>query len=293
MGKFPFYWIDAFAEKKMGGNPCAVVLEADSLSAESMLSIAKEMNLSETAFVVRSKKADFGARYFTPQGELPFAGHPTIATAHALVQAGLIRSKRITLELPAGIIFIDIEQVREDASKVGMMQLAPTFLKIYEPEEVLPLFGLTFLDLIPGGKIQTVSTGSPILMIPLRNHEALKRANYVDTNGYKDLIARGDFLWPHHFSLGGVTSKATTFARSLAIPPNTLEDPFTGSATGCMAAYLWKYNMIQSPKFIAQQGHWMGRPGEAEVEVIGDPENITGIRVAGLAETIIVGQIQL
>ena len=85
--QFPFYWIDAFASKKLGGNPWAVVLGADSLSADEMQAFAKEMNLSETAFVVASRNADFAARYFTPTEELPFAGHPTIATIHALQQA--------------------------------------------------------------------------------------------------------------------------------------------------------------------------------------------------------------
>lgn len=297
MRKFPFYWIDAFASKKLSGNPCAVILNADHLSSDEMLSIAQEMNLSETAFVINSSKADFGARYFTPQEELPFAGHPTIAVAHALIQANMIESttlkKTITLELPAGVISIDVHPLKEGSSRIEMKQLSPKFLQTYRPSEVLPIFGLTEDDLLPNALIQTVSTGSPILMIPLKNHDALKRASYSDIDAYSTLKAQGDFLWPHHFTLSGVTGNGQTFARSLATPPNTFEDPFTGSATGCMAAYLWKYNLISSPKFTAQQGHWIGRPGEAEIEVLGNPENIQGILVAGLAETIITGHLQL
>lgn len=297
MRKFPFYWVDAFASKKLGGNPCAVVLNADSLTAEEMLSVAREMNLSETAFVVSSDKADFGARYFTPQEELPFAGHPTIATIHALLHAGFIKltesKKTVSLELPAGVISIEIQSFQEGSSRIQMKQLAPKFLKNYKPNDILPIFGLSEDDLLPNALIQTVSTGSPVLMIPLKNHDALRRAQYVDFNAYSKLKAQGDFLWPHHFTLTGATDKGRTFARSLATSPDALEDPFTGSATGCMAAYLWKYKLISSPKFTAQQGHWMGRPGEAEIEVLGSPRDIEGILVAGSAETIIVGHLQL
>jgi trans-2,3-dihydro-3-hydroxyanthranilate isomerase len=129
----PFYWIDAFTNKPFGGNPCAVVLDCDSLSADQMQAIAKEMNLSETVFVLTpSGKADFGARYFTPEEELPFAGHPTIATISALIQEGRIKTTesitRVSLELPAGLIPIEVVRTSSGA-KITMSQLAPQFLK--------------------------------------------------------------------------------------------------------------------------------------------------------------------
>lgn len=297
MRELPFYWIDTFSSKKLGGNPCAVVLNADSLHFEDMLSFAREMNLSETAFVIRSHKADFGARYFTTQEELPFAGHPTVATIHALLEAGYIKNAEskisVTLELAAGIFSVDIQQKKVGLSQVEMRQLAPQFLRTYDPKVVLPIFGLNQEDLLPNAFIQTVSTGSPILMIPLKNHDALKRAHYIDIQAYNKLKSNGDFLWPHHFTLQGADNRGQTFARSLATPPNTYEDPFTGTATGCMAAYLWRYKLIENFKFIAQQGHWMGRPGEAEIEVLGDHDDIQGILVKGSAETIISGHLRL
>ena len=85
---FPFMQVDAFTNQRLAGNPCAVLFDADSLTDEAMLAIAREMNLAETAFVMRSDKADFRARYFTPALEIPLAGHPTIATVHALVESG-------------------------------------------------------------------------------------------------------------------------------------------------------------------------------------------------------------
>jgi trans-2,3-dihydro-3-hydroxyanthranilate isomerase len=295
MSDLPFYWIDAFTRNKLSGNPCAVVLNADELSANQMQSIAREMNLSETAFVTSSRRADFGARYFTPQEELPFAGHPTIATAHALLQAGLLSSgkelTKLSLEVPAGIIPVEIT-AGEDSSVVSMLQMAPKFLRTYDPKDVLPIYGLKSEDLLPGATIQTVSTGSPVLMIPLASHDALKRVRYVDAAAYRKLLESGDFLFPHHFCLQGATAQGRTFARSLGTPPSTLEDPFTGSATGCMAAYLWKHDLIAEDRFIAEQGHWMGRPGEATVELVGTRRNIQAVRVAGGAVTVITGTLK-
>jgi trans-2,3-dihydro-3-hydroxyanthranilate isomerase len=297
MPDHPFYWIDAFTQNKLSGNPCAVVLNADVLSARQMQSIAREMNLSETAFVTSSRRADFGARYFTPQEELPFAGHPTIATAHALLQAGLLSSgkelTKLSLEVPAGIIPVEITAAaEEDSSVVTMFQMAPKFLRTYDPQDVLSIYGLKSEDLLPGASIQTVSTGSPVLMIPLASHDALKRVRYVDAAAYGELLESGDFLFPHHFCLLGATAQGRTFARSLGTPPSTLEDPFTGSATGCMAAYLWNHDLITEDRFIAEQGHWMGRPGEATVELVGTRRNIQAVRVAGGAVTLITGTLK-
>lgn len=294
MSRLPFYWVDAFTNNRFGGNPCAVVFDADSLSADQMQTIAKEMNLSETAFVRSSAKADFGARYFTPQGELPFAGHPTIATIYALAQASRIKpsdgSVQVTLELPAGVIPIEVER-KGERTKITMSQLAPRFLRTYDAEEVVGIYGLSQRDLLPGAKIQTVSTGTPILMVPLASLDALRRVKYIDADRYLRLKSGGDFYFSHHFCPEGVTSRGRTFARSLATPPGTLEDPFTGSATGCMAAYLWKYGFVSESRFIAEQGHWMERPGEGEVERVGSADDIQSIRLTGEAVMVIQGSI--
>jgi Phenazine biosynthesis-like protein len=112
MREYPFAQVDAFTSQRLSGNPCAIVFDADDLDAPTMLAIAREMNLSETAFVRRSAVADVGARYFTTSEEIPLAGHPTIATIFALVESGRIQAvaerTTITLELPAGIIPVEI-----------------------------------------------------------------------------------------------------------------------------------------------------------------------------------------
>ena len=284
--------VDAFTSRPLEGNPCAVVLDADDLDAATMLAIAREMNLSETAFVLRSTVADFRARYFTPAEEIPMAGHPTIATTWALVEEGrlALRGERTTfsLELPVGPIRVDI--VAEDRRVTGivMTQKKPAFLRTYDAADVLPAFGLAAADALSGVPVQTVSTGTPQLMIALRSQEALRRAA-PDVRGYGALRSSGDFFSPHLFCLGGFTPAGQTSARHFGVPPDTPEDPFTGSATGGMAAFLWRYGLLAEPVFTAEQGHWMKRPGVARVEVVGPREDIEAVRVGGMAVTVLRG----
>lgn len=296
MPVYPFMQVDAFTDRPLGGNPCAILFDTDDLDPETMLAIARENNLSETAFVRSSQKADFGARYFTPAIEIPFAGHPTLATACALIESGRWRARSeqmvITLELKVGVLPVEVKYVGGKVKELVMVQRKPEFLRIYEPDIVLPAFGLTGGDLLPGGLIQTVSTGTPQLMIPLRDQTALRKIQ-LDIEAYRQLRREGDFFSPHLFCLSGATAEGQTFARHLDIPPDLPEDPFTGSATGGMAAFLWHHGLIKQPSFIAEQGHWMGRPGRARVEVVGSREDIQAIRVGGSATAVIRGEFYL
>jgi trans-2,3-dihydro-3-hydroxyanthranilate isomerase len=294
--RLPFMQVDAFTSVPLQGNPCAVVFEADGLAAEQMLAIAREMNLSETAFVLRSERADVRARYFTPAEEIPLAGHPTIATLYALVETGRLAPvdglATVQLELEAGIIPVEVEVAGGRARRVTMSQLAPQFLRTYSAREVMAAFGLEPEAALPGALLQTVSTGTPQLMAPLRDHEALRRAQ-IDVQTYRALKAAADFFSVHLFCLQGFTPTGRTSARHLGVPPDTIEDPFTGSATGGMAAYLWRYGLLDEPRFVAEQGHWMERPGEALVEVVGPREAISTVRVGGAAVAVAWGELAL
>lgn len=293
MKSYPFYQVDAFTDRPLGGNPCAILLDTEDLSDETMLAVAREMNLSETAFVRSSGRADFGVRYFTPAEEIPLAGHPTIATTFALVAAGLVRLKgeqtRITLEMKAGVIPVDIFAAGGSVQQIVMTQNKPSFQRSYDPGAVATAFNLDPTDLLPGYPVQTVSTGTPQLMVPVGSLETLRKA-HVDVPAFSALRAGGDFFSPHLFCLGGITAAGATFARHFGVPPDTPEDPFTGSATGGMAAYLWRYGLIDAPKFIAEQGHWMGRPGKGYVEVLGAADNIRAVKVGGGAALVARGE---
>jgi len=296
MPNHPLMQVDAFTDRPLGGNPCAIVFDADDIDDATRLAIAREMNLSETSFVVRSTVADFGARYFTPAEELPLAGHPTIATVFALIDSGRLQLTNdhttIMLELRVGPIRIDIEADHGQVKHIIMSQKKPQFMATYRPDEVMPIFGLTIDDVLPGVPPQTVSTGTPQLMILLRDLDALRRAR-LNMPAYASFRARSDFFSPHLFCLQGATEMGRTFARHFGTPPDLMEDPFTGSATGGMAAYLWHYGLIDRPTFIAEQGHWMNRPGHATVEVVGPRDAIETVKVGGSAVTVMRSELLL
>jgi trans-2,3-dihydro-3-hydroxyanthranilate isomerase len=292
--KYRFYLIDAFTSRPLAGNPCAVVICGDSMSPAEMQKVAREMNQSETSFLMPSKIADLRARYFTPEREIPLAGHPTIASIHAAVREKIIQPptglSRWTLELKEGPIKIEIE--KKDKLLIRMFQRKPIFHDTHDRDEIAKMFGLAKKDLVPNAPIQTVSTGTFQLMVPLVSHKALKKLS-MDVPRYKDYREKKQFFSPHFFCTQGATEKGDTFARHLGVPPDTMEDAFTGSATGGMGAYLWKYGFLKSPEFTAEQGHWMGRPGSAHVKIYGSREQIEGVSVAGYAVRMVKGVLRL
>ncbi len=257
------------------------------LSDILMQAIAREMNQSETAFITKSETCDLKARYFTPDREIPLAGHPTIASIHAALNLAQIPQKdSYQLELRDGAIRVDRIQ-HEGESLIRMHQRAPKFLSRHDSARMAEIFSLDENDFLPDLPIETVSTGTPMLMIPLVSKEALKRV-VMKTNLYKTYRDNSDFFSPHFFVLEGATEKGQTFARHLGLPPDTQEDSFTGSATGCMGAYIWHHGLFQTDSFYAEQGHWMQRPGIALVE---RKNNI--VSVAGSAITVVNGTLSL
>ncbi|MCI1186343.1 PhzF family phenazine biosynthesis protein [Hymenobacter sp. DH14] len=298
MSQLPFLLVDAFTTEPLRGNPCAVVLDADDFEPELRQRLAREFNQSETAFVNRAApgSTEFTVRFFTPAEEIPLAGHPTIATVTGLLQAGRVAlpatgaALTLTLHLLHGPIRVDVlPGAAGGPALVWMTQRPPVFGATHAPEAVLPLFGLTPDDLLPGAPIQTVSTGTPQLMILLRDHAALRRAHVADAAALGRYRAESDFFSPHLFCLGGATEQGHTFARHFGTPPDVSEDPVTGSATGGMAAYLWHHGYINSPEFIAEQGHDMGRAGAVQVRVHGEREAIASVQIGGTGVVVLEG----
>ena len=283
-------WVDAFSAEPMGGNPCVVVFDADAVPVETRIALVRETGLSECAYLVGSDKADFGARYYLATREIAMAGHPTVATCRALEEAGLLEGRdSLTLEVGAGVI--EVEIARGDGATVfTMTQFAPEFGRDYDPAEIAALYGLSAAEIV--GTPQTVSTGTAFCVTVLRDHEALRRAR-LDLDRFTDFQARADFFEPFLCVTQGFTEAGDTSARLLLPPPMPSEDSFTGSATGAMASYLWNRRLIECPRFTAEQGHWMGRPGRAEVEVLGPPDAITGVRVGGAGAVLIDGTVRL
>ncbi len=285
-----FFWIDAFTTRPMAGNACVVVFDADDVPVETRIALVRETSLSECAYLQHSDKADFGVRYYLSNREIPMAGHPTIATCRALEAAGLLEGRdNITLEVGAGVLPIGIRR-GGDATVFTMTQFAPSFGREYEPAEIAALYGLAAADIV--GTPQTVSTGSAFCITVLRDHAALARAK-LDPQRLAAFQPTADFFEPFLCVTQGFTPGGTTAARLLLPPPLPAEDPFTGSATGCMAAYLWAKGLIASRRFVAEQGHGMGRPGRAEVEVLGPRDAIAGVRVGGSGTVLMEGRVRL
>ena len=293
-----FDWVDAFTLAPFGGNGCVVVHNADELSIQDRLSLVRETSLAECAYLVRSDAADFGVRYYLADKEIPMAGHPTVATVASLLRRGLVDISEgradFTLEVGAGVMQIQVDAA-DDGPLITMTQAAPEFGNIFDPEQISGIYGLNAEDIVENP--QVVSTGTPFCITILRDKEALRRAvmDYEKLKAFRTAsgTSRADLMEPFLVTLGGETEAGDTFSRLLLAPPSLPEDPFTGSATGCMAAYLWRYGLIDNPRFVAEQGHWMGRPGQAKVEVLGPRDAIGGVKVGGYGHVLMSGELHL
>lgn len=290
---YSYYYIDAFTTTPFEGNPCAVFSEADGLSDAEMQNLARETNLPETAFVVKSGQAAFKVRYFTPRSEVPFAGHPTIATAYLLAQLGKIKTvgERTTVQFEFNIGVLPVEVITTGDGSidvVGMQQQPPEFGAVVEAAELAPLMGLDTKDFIEGVPVQVVSTGVPFLMVPLRRLDSVKKA-VMDRPKVRALLEKAGVKVMFVFAPEGYTSRGNTFAR-LMDPDNAGEDPFTGSATGCMGSFLYRYGIVKDGKMVCEQGHLLGRPGEGILELEGLPEAIRNVKLYGKAVPSLRGE---
>jgi trans-2,3-dihydro-3-hydroxyanthranilate isomerase len=290
---YPFFYVDAFTENPFEGNPCAVFPVAEGLSDSEMQKIAMETNLSETAFVFRSDKADFKVRYFTPGCEIPFAGHPTIATAYILAREKHIpltgKSTTLQFEFNIGVLPVEILTAGDgDLDMIGMQHRLPEFGETVDLHQIAGLMGLAPEDFIPGAPVQVVSTGVSFLMAPLRTADLVAKAE-LNRRGIKKLLAglSGNVIFV--FAPQGYTSEGDTFAR-LMDPDNAGEDSYTGSATGCMGCYLYHYGIIKKQRMVCEQGHLLGRPGKGIIELEGSPENITRVRLFGKGTVSLKGE---
>lgn len=285
-----FDWVDAFSAQPFGGNGCAVLHNADQLDAARCMKVVRETSLVECTFTGPSDRADIRVRYFVASREIPFAGHPTVATVVAMRHRGLIKDGPLTLETGAGIIPVEVR-----GDMVRMVQVAPEFGAVVPAEIVAGVYGLPAEAIIHPPQI--TSTGLPFCITVLRSRADLEAA-VLDPAGLRAYFAHlgldsDDIMEPFLACRTGATAEGDTFARLLLAPPHPPEDPFTGSATGALAAYLWRYGLIDAPDFVAEQGHGLGRPGRAEVSVLGARDAIEGVAVRGQGYVLMSGQMYL
>ena len=256
-----FHITDVFAENPLQGNQLATFFDFGTLDTGQMQRIARETNFSETTFITSREENNGGydVRIFTPNEEIPFAGHPTLGTAY-LIRERIIRRKieKVTLNLKVGQIQVTFTK---GSNIAWMRQREPQFGKNYGPDLISKVLGLKAKDIDDIWPIEEVSTGLPFFIVPLRSLEALKRI-HVDVNLLIKLNVGGAGPIPLAFAPEGQEVGQGFSVRVFPILEGIAEDPATGSGNGCLAAYLVKNAYTGSTNLDAKvgQGYEMGRP---------------------------------
>ena len=299
MPRFAYHLVDVFVPERRGeapwepaGNPLAVFTDARGLDDTRMQHIAFELNLSETTFVLPAERddCDVRVRIFTPRAEIPMAGHPTVGTAFVLD-----RGDRIVFEEGVGPVPVERVRTRDGATRWRMTQPRPRFGARCDDRDVLAAaLGLDAADLVADLPCETVATGPPFLIVPLRSLEALSRAR-LRIDAWEPIERALDGVQPYLFAQTGSHSARTRlFAASFGIA----EDPATGGAAGPLGAY-WMAHRLATPPgdgalhLAVTQGVEMGRPSELFVEVDGTPAAIPAVHVAGSCKSIGAGWLDL
>jgi trans-2,3-dihydro-3-hydroxyanthranilate isomerase len=295
---FDYAQVDVFAERALEGNALAIVTDARGLTTAEMQSIARETNLCETTFILpRDPQIEAArgihVRIFTVREELEFAGHPTLGTAswlylnHPLFHGAL----QITLDLRVGPIPVTFASQQEGPGVFATMrQNDPTFGSIHSPSAVAAALNLSIDDLDPNLPIQTVSTGMPFCIVPLRSLEVAARLA-IPQPAAQAYLAGTDAKFFHCTTRASSNSVADWHARMQFYNG---EDPATGSASGCTIAYLVRHSLTASDQSIViEQGVEMLRPSRIHVQAALDGTRVTNVRVGGRTIPIASGRIFL
>jgi trans-2,3-dihydro-3-hydroxyanthranilate isomerase len=263
MTRHEYTLVDVFTDRKFGGNQLAVFTDGSSVNDRAMQTVAKELNLPETTFVVAAAKGgDHRLRIFTPARELPFAGHPTVGTAFVLA-AG--KDATLRLEEPVGTLTVT---VRDGFSE--MEQPLPVFEPGPAPSAVAEMVSLELGDLEPSLPIEIGSSGNRFMFVAVKTLDAVKRA------APRGRSEAGDILTSQTVEAG-----STIHGRMYAPWQGVAEDPATGSAIGPLGAYLVRHGVSDGARIVSEQGYEMGRPSLLFVRIGGGRDRITSVHVGG------------
>jgi trans-2,3-dihydro-3-hydroxyanthranilate isomerase len=290
--RFPFVQLDVFAAKALEGNPLAVFTDARGLTDAEMQAIAREMNLSETTFVLpRAAEVErvqgVRVRIFTVAEELPFAGHPTLGTAAVLYRSG--GAPEVRLELGVGIVPVSF---RDEAGAVfgEMRQRDPELLAIHDGAAVAQAAGLPLDALDAGLPVQTVSTGLPFTIVPLRDLKAVQSL-HLDWPRAAEYQKRSQGGFFYFVSRQTVDAAARLHARMIFYGG---DDPATGSAAGCCAAWAVAHHVVAADETaLIEQGLECGRPSRIFVRAGREGDRIINVRVGGHAVEVARGELFL
>ena len=283
-----FYILDVFAENKYAGNQLAVVRNAADLSNEQMQKIAKEMNFSETTFILSDEPRDGGydVRIFTPAEEVPFAGHPTIGTAY-IIRNEIIKEpvEQVILNLKVGQVPVNFEK-----DVLWMKPKEPVFGETFKEDEIIKFLTVDKDDIDNKFPIQHVSIAIDFIFVPLKTLDVVKKASVIKDRLFdwvKDKQTKTVFVFCPETYNPENDMNVRLFADYLGIT----EDPATGSANSCLAAYLIKHKYFNAKKIDirVEQGHEIGRPSLLYLRAE-QKENKIDVSVGGKVEMVAKGE---
>ena len=310
MPNYSFLQFDVFTDRAFCGNPLAVFPEADGIHDDVMMKIAREMNLSETVFVLKPESGDVlrRLRIFTPMREIPFAGHPIVGTWTALAQEGVVPVpdggtgwQRIFHEVAIGVLPVDIEF--KDGRPIQVVMTQGKFEILHEIDdaqeqaEVARALGLAREDLDESLPIQVITTGLSCLAVPIRSLADLRDCR-VNASLLAEIYTRHGGTGCHAFTRETLEVGASrAHARFFAPADNIPEDPATGSACGALGAYLVHHGALSLEpengryKFVIEQGDFIHRPSRINLDVKGKAGQVEEVKVGGPAVQVARGEV--
>ncbi len=295
--------VDAFTDQVFGGNPAGVVPEAEGLTDDQMQQIAREMNVSETAFVTEHREGCFDVRFFTPTEEVDLCGHATIAAFWFLALERRVkrRGDRSTVHqrTRAGQLQVDIHYRGDHPTRVMMTQVPPRFMGGggWEPEleDALGLLGRDGFSHMPLPEV--ISTGLPDLIVPFPNRQSLWSLS-PDLSALADFCRKRDIISVHCVTLDTLDQGSTAHCRDFSPAVGVPEEAATGTASGATAAYLVRQGLVDpgGADLVAmtlEQGHILDRPSTIYAEADIEEGQPIGIRVGGEARVVIDGVLRI
>ncbi len=290
--RFPFVQLDVFSSQPFEGNSLAVFPDGRGLSDQHMQALAREMNLSETTFVLPrdpavERERGVRVRIFTVREELPFAGHPTLGTAFAL--RGATGAAEVVLDLNAGRVPVRFEDNPGQPTFGEMTQAEPKIGLIHDRETVVRATSLRDGDIDPSLPIQTISTGLPFTIVPLRGLDVIRRlqVDLVRSSEYLQKTQGGQFFY--FVARETVDRAARLHARMLFYGG---EDPATGSAAGCATAWMVAHGVAQpDERVLIEQGIEMLRPSRIFVRASRLDNRVVNVRVGGNVVEVLRGEV--
>lgn len=282
------YTLNAFTDDVSGGNPAGVVLDADNLSKNQMQDIAKKVGFSETAFVMKSDVADFRVRFFTPSNEVDLCGHATIATFKLLLLKGLIHTGSYKQETLAGIL--SVEALADGG--ILMEQSIPQYFDIIGPSEIAKSLGIDVADIDDKLPIQVVSTGLKDIIVPVKSLTILKNLK-PDFEAITSISKQYDSTGYHVFTTDSI-SGADCACRNFAPLYDIDEEAATGTASGALSSYLFKYKVLVDSAYtriVFEQGYYMNSPSRIIASLHIENDAITHVYVGGNA--VVTGEMDM